>query len=265
MVPAQPAQSNRPVEQREAAASTRGGAAPAKLTNPPTGLDGAPVTLVPVADLVALVSELPNGEYDPATVEARLADIDWLSPRAIAHDSVVSWASDTGGVVPFPMWVLFRDAPSLRSGLAPRVAEFHRALERVTPGREYSVRVFAFKDRLAALSPAVAQLESEIENATPGQRYLLERKLDGVRQTEVREVSASVSSSVHEELSKLSLGATTEPAPKSAAILNAAYLVSRAAPEPFQAKLTDLIHKFEPLGFRFEFTGPWPPYHFVER
>ena len=241
------------------------GIVPKSLSHPPTGLDETAVTLVPVGDLTALVSELPNGEYDPATVEARLADLDWLSPRAVAHDAVVSWASDQGGVVPFPMWVLFRDKSALEGGLGARTAEFHRALARVTPGREYSVRVFAFKDRLAALSPAVAQLESEIEKATPGQRYLLERKLDAVRQTEAREVSASVSSSIHEELSHVALGAVTEPAPKSAAILNAAYLVSRDAPEPFQAKLTDLIHKFEPLGFRFEFTGPWPPYHFVGR
>lgn len=241
------------------------GIVPTNLTSPPSGLDGARVSAVHVGDLVALASELPEAEYDSARIEARLADLDWLSPRAIAHDAVVSWASDQGGVVPFPMWVLYRDRTALEAGLGDRVSEFHRALERVTPGREYSVRVFAFKDRLAALSPAVAQLESEIEKASPGQRYLLERKLDSVRQNEAREVSASVSSSIHGELAQHALGAVTEPAPKSAAILNAAYLVSREAPEAFQAKLTDLIHKFEPLGFRFEFTGPWPPYHFVGR
>jgi hypothetical protein len=243
------------------------GIVPRTPTSPPRGLDGTEVSLVKVGDLAALVSELPDAEYDSASVEARLPDLDWLSPRAIAHDAVVSWASDQGGVVPFPMWVLFKDRPSLESGLTPRVAEFHGALDRVTPGREYSVRVFAFKDRLAALSPAVAQLESEIEKATPGQRYLLERKLDSVRQNEAREVSASVSRSIHEDLAQHALGAITEPAPKTAAtaILNAAYLVSRDAPEPFQSRLTDLIHKFEPLGFRFEFTGPWPPYHFVGR
>jgi Gas vesicle synthesis protein GvpL/GvpF len=231
-------------------------------------LDGAPVTVVPVADLAALVSELP---YDPATVEARLADLDWLSPRAIAHDAVVSWAADRGAVIPFPMWVLFNDPASLQSALGSRLAEFHRALATVTAGREYSVRVFAFKDRVAALSPAVAQLESEIAKASQGQRYLLERKLETVRQSEAREVAASVADSIHEDLVKVALAAVTEPPPKtpagerSAAILNAAYLVSRAAPQPFQARLTDLIHHFEPLGFRFEFTGPWPPYHFVGR
>jgi Gas vesicle synthesis protein GvpL/GvpF len=244
------------------------GIVPATAATPPTGMDGAPVALVPVGDVAALVSEVT---YEPAAVEEKLADLDWLSPRAIAHDSVVSWASDRGAVIPFPMWVLFRDAASLQGALAPRLAEFHRAIGAVGAGREYSVRVFGFKDRLAALSPAVAQLESEIAKATPGQRYLLERKLETVRQTEAREVSASVANTIHADLAKVALGATTEPAPKSpaaersTAILNAAYLVSRDAPEPFQARLTDLIHQFEPLGFRFEFTGPWPPYHFVGR
>jgi hypothetical protein len=240
-------------------------------TTPPAGVDGARVSLVTVGDVSALVSELPATEYEPATVESRLAELDWLSPRAVAHDTVVSWAGDQGGVIPFPMWVMFRDAPSLENGLTPRLSEFHRALDRVTAGREYSVRVFGLEDRLAALSPAVAQLESEIAKATPGQRYLLERKLDTVRQSEAREVSASVAKSIHEDLSKLSLGAVTEAPPKAAAgerstaILNAAYLVSRSNPEVFQKRLTDLIHQFEPLGLRFEFTGPWPPYHFVGR
>jgi hypothetical protein len=244
------------------------GMVPRSAATPATGLDGTPVALVPVGDLAALVSEVA---YEPAQVEAQLADLDWLSPRAIAHDSVVSWASDRGPVVPFPMWVLFRDAASLQAALTARLPEFHRALDAVAAGREYSVRVFGFKDRLAALSPAVAQLESEIAKATPGQRYLLERKLEAVRQTEAREVSVSVANTIHQDLSQVSLGAITEPAPKSpaaersTAILNAAYLVSRDALEPFQARLTDLIHQFEPLGFRFEFTGPWPPYHFVGR
>jgi gas vesicle protein GvpL/GvpF len=247
------------------------GIVPGKLTAPPPGVDGMRVSLIPVGGLSALVSELPSTDYDPATVESRLADLEWLSPRAIAHDAVVSWASDQGAVIPFPMWVMFRDAPSLQGGLTPRMAEFQGALDRVTPGREYSVRVFGLKDRLAALSPAVAQLETEIAKATPGQRYLLERKLEAMRQSEARQVSASVATSIHDDLAKLSLGAVTEAPPKSAAgeqstaILNAAYLVSRDAPEPFQARLTDLIHQFEPLGLRFEFTGPWPPYHFVGR
>jgi hypothetical protein len=24
-----------------------------------------------------------------------------------------------------------------------------------------------------------------------------------------------------------------------------------------------MVNKYEPSGFKFDFTGPWPPYHFV--
>ena len=48
-----------------------------------------------------------------------------------------------------------------------------------------------------------------------------------------------------------------------AAVLDAAFLVRRDAGEEFQRVVTDLVRQWEQHGFRFEFTGPWPPYHFV--
>jgi len=46
-------------------------------------------------------------------------------------------------------------------------------------------------------------------------------------------------------------------------VLNAAFLVSPVALEPFQRMLTELVERHGPHGLRFDFTGPWPPYHFV--
>ena len=31
----------------------------------------------------------------------------------------------------------------------------------------------------------------------------------------------------------------------------------------FQTILTEMVNKYESSGFKFDFTGPWPPYHFV--
>jgi hypothetical protein len=46
-------------------------------------------------------------------------------------------------------------------------------------------------------------------------------------------------------------------------VLNAAFLVSAAGLEAFQRTLTELVGRHGSHGFRFDFTGPWPPYHFV--
>ena len=46
-------------------------------------------------------------------------------------------------------------------------------------------------------------------------------------------------------------------------LLDGAYLVANEGYDTFRAVLTSLIERFEPDGVRFDFTGPWPPYHFV--
>ena len=46
-------------------------------------------------------------------------------------------------------------------------------------------------------------------------------------------------------------------------VLNAAFLVAPHQFEALQRTLTSLVARHGPHGFRFDFTGPWPPYHFV--
>ena len=48
------------------------------------------------------------------------------------------------------------------------------------------------------------------------------------------------------------------------AVLNASFLLARAKVDEFRRALTRLVEEYESRGFRFEFTGPWPPYHFVQ-
>jgi hypothetical protein len=46
-------------------------------------------------------------------------------------------------------------------------------------------------------------------------------------------------------------------------VLNAAFLVATSEFAVFQQRLSELLTRHQPQGFRFDFTGPWPAYHFV--
>jgi hypothetical protein len=46
-------------------------------------------------------------------------------------------------------------------------------------------------------------------------------------------------------------------------VLNAAFLVAPDALPDFQRTLTAIVEARDGQGFRFDFTGPWPAYHFV--
>lgn len=240
----------------------------------PPGIDGDPVQLIAVGDVAALVSSLDAEAYAPSRVEELTEDVEWLAPRAAVHDAVVTWASDRGPVVPLPIFTLFHNEARVSQMLRERGRELRVTLERVGAGEEFGLRIFRLDDVLArqvsGLSPRLGALERQAREANPGQRYLLERKLEGERRDEARRIAADVAREAFDALAPLALESTIEPLPAKGrddaagvAVLNAFFLVRRGALAPFQEALTAIVREREPQGFRFDFSGPWPPYHFV--
>jgi len=245
-------------------------------TTLPVGLDESGVALERHDRIAALVSVLESDQYAPSALEMNSGDVEWLSPRAVAHDRVLTWASDHGAVVPLPMFSLFSGEDAVHRMLSDRSSQLVTTLERVGRGREYALRVYRVDAELlaatAALSPRLAALASTAAAASPGQRYLLERKLDGERKTEMRVVTQRIVEEIADALSPHAASVVRSPIPKAAEgdaaargtmVLNAAFLVAPTSLEAFQKTLTTLVERHGPHGLRFDFTGPWPPYHFV--
>ena len=100
---------------------------------------------------------------------------------------------------------------------------------------------------------------------------MLERKLDGEKKTELRAVSQRIVEEIVSALSPQAEQTTRSPIPRAVdadaargtMVLNAAFLVAPDRLKAFQKTLTSLVARHDAHGFRFDFTGPWPPYHFV--
>ena len=240
----------------------------------PTGIDGGAGSLISSGDVSALATSVSAEDYAPERVESLTADIDWVSERAMSHDRVLTWASDNGAVIPFPMWTLFRDANAVKAMLSKRMAELQQTFARIASGREFIVRVYVqpgvLKDRLGEHSSELTALEAEAAKATPGQKYLLERKIENLRRDAGRDVTAKVAAEIHDVLRAASMDTVREqpvnsgaPREQGRAVLNASFLVAPERVVEFQRALTAMVNKYEPSGFKFDFTGPWPPYHFV--
>src|SRR5918999_756851 len=233
------------------------------LVHAPEGLDGATLGLEAEGEIAALLSRLDPAVYAPAEVEVRTSDVEWLGPRAVVHDRVLTWASDQGPVAPFPMFsAMFRDAAGVRGMLRDRAAELRDALALAARGREYGLRIYRddvmLLQAVASLSPRIAELERAAAATSPGQRYLLERKLEAERKTESRRVSEETARDVYEALAAHAVAAKRIPMPRDATerraalALNAAFLVAPEAYTTFRGALGRLATRLEPSGFRFE-------------
>ena len=254
------------------------GIVPASSAPAPTlvGVDDAAVALEREdgGDVAALVSVLDGPEYTPESLEARSGDVDWVSPRAVAHDRVLTWASDRGAVVPMPMFSLFSGKPAVQDMLRDRATQLSATLTRIGDAREYALRVYRVDAELLgaidSLSPRLHELAATAAAASPGQRYLLERKLDGEKRAEMRGVTQRIVDEILGALSPHARQTARSPIPRIAdteargtMVLNAAFLVAPDQLDAFRGVLTEEMTARGAQGFKFDFTGPWPPYHFV--
>ena len=256
------------------------GIVPADLSpsTTPSGLDDAPVIIERQngAGVAALVSILEGEQYAPAALETSIGDVEWLGPRAVAHDRVLTWASDRGPVVPMPMFSLFSGKPAVHAMLAERSRQLASTLDRLGTAREYAVRVSRIDRELLGtitfLSPRLDELAAAAAAASPGQRYLLERKLDAEKKNEMRSVTQQLVDDIMTALSAHAIEQVRAPIPRvrdadaatrGVMVLGAAFLVAPTTLEDFQKTLTSLVDRHAAHGLRFDFTGPWPPYHFV--
>jgi hypothetical protein len=244
------------------------------LARAPAGLDDHPLELVPAGDAAALASYLPREKYSPEIIEQRSGDMEWVSPRAVAHDRVLTWAQERGGIVPMPMFSLWADPDALAHSLAARADELRRTFERVRDADEYGLRVHRRdQDVLAAIhemDPDLAALRRQAEAAAPGQRYLLERKIAEQSRQAVRAAGQRMAREVFDSLRQKAREAVTRPLTPAAAapdnatlVLNAAFLVDRVRLDAFREQLAQHVRTMEPRGMTFDFTGPWAPYNFV--
>ena len=239
----------------------------------PEGIDDTAVEVHRVPAAGVLVSRLPLRAYAPERVEESSGDVSWLSPRAMAHDRVLTWAQEHGGVVPFPMFTMFGSDAALERSLAERADGIARVFRKVGGADEFGVRIHRRHDQMLSvidrLDPELGALRAEATDASPGQRYLLERKIAERAKTSVRAVSQRIARDVYDALRSLSRDAVARPLTPDASrtdvtlVLNAAFLVERSRVDAFRAAVAAHGREHEPNGLAFDFTGPWPPYNFV--
>ena len=225
-----------------------------------TGIGGAPPALLHHHGLVAVVSTVPEADFDEQGLRARLEDLDWLSATARAHQGVIAALSTVTTPLPLRLATVFRDDSGIRAMIESREDDFRRALDRLEGRVEWGVKVFVESE---PAEPAAAQAAKPAS----GRDYLRSRRRHSEAHEERWQQAESFARSLHERLSLHSEDFRMHPAQNSALsgasgqnVLNAAYLVPRSGCEEF-VELVDRT-KDETPGIRVELTGPWAAYSF---
>lgn len=252
------------------------GVVPLDTPEPPEtlrGVDGHAVRLLRGGGVMGAVSEVPTDLYAEDPLNARLTDLAWVGERGVAHERVLTWFADRGTVIPLAPFSLHHDEARVRERLEEDSARYQKVLARLAGRQEWSIKVWriesAISEHLDELSPRVRALTDEMQKASPGRRFLLTKKRDAARVEELRTVSGEVARQVFEELRERAEASQVLPIPapvegsERTLALHAAFLVPETEFSPFQQSVSALAARYRRTGFDWEFTGPWPPYHFA--
>jgi hypothetical protein len=253
------------------------GIVPASAPAPPSALRGigdSPVRLLEAGGLAAIVSDVPAGDYDETVIAAGLADVRWAGARAAEHERVLTWFVDRTTVVPSTPFSLHASDDLVRSRLAEQQALMHESLRRLSGHQELGIRIWrdeeTFARRLVALSSTLAALHAEHREASPGRRYLLGRRIDELRAEESERVTADAVAAAYADLRAVATRAIALPIPPTSGegrsrtlVLDAVFLVANASDGEFRRVVQRWMDEQRDAGLEWEFTGPWPAYHFV--
>ena len=231
----------------------------------PAGLPGtSPPRALALGDgLWAVVADAPLPDYGSEEIERRLADLSWVSDRALAHEQVVEHCAAHGTVLPMKLLTLFTTEERALAGLRQRRPEIERILERIAGRVEWGVRILF--DEAQARRTAV-ETAAQDNPAASGTSFLQRKKAeqDGVRSLGAR-VRAEVERAFEELVAAAAEARRREPPTEtmSRRLLDAAFHVPRDGSEAFEEAVQRWAGELAGQACEVTLTGPWPPYNFV--
>ena len=225
-----------------------------------------PVRLLDVEqDLFVAVADAPLDRYGEAAIKRGLSDLDWVSRAAVAHEAVIESFASEKAVLPMKLFTLFtaddRAVEHVRANRR-RIAE---VVQRVANHQEWGVRIVVDRAGAAAAAPE----ERTTARQRSGVAYLTRKKAQRDAAAKRLARAGETVGALYDRLATRSQLAKRRPAGElpvqgGRLLLDAAFLVPRARVASFQALASRESRALARQGLALSFSGPWPPYSFVQ-
>lgn len=207
-----------------------------------TGIAGNQVFLYPASDLITVVSE-----HDSTQALDQKA--------AIEHARVIGDCFHQATVLPFRFGTVFADEDALRKSIRSNHRQFLSNLEQLRGKAEMHIKVYFEDKSRERCAPAVTE--------STGREYLSNLRESASRQRERQTKARAVSVQMHRMFSPLREEVCCRRMDSGKMLLDIAHLIESTCIERYQNRYSNLVRQMKDC--TMQFSGPWPPYHFVQR
>lgn len=226
-------------------------------------------------NLGALFEYVPESEFGEGAFQKNLQSTEWLTEKALAHQTTLEQAAKEKIVIPFKFGSVFRSVSNVVDMLKEKHQQFELLLEKLHGREEWGIKLFYESTLLTSWitdhHEAIIQLNTEFKNSTPGKAFLLkkqyEAKIKEVVKAEINTVRQQLYTEIQSLTNYFKLEKETDRSltkEKGINTLNLPILIKKDRVDQVQTLIENYRKKYEERGFSFELSGPWPPYNFVD-
>jgi Gas vesicle synthesis protein GvpL/GvpF len=236
------------------------------LTRVPAGLPGTGrLRLLDVEPrLYVVAADAPLARYGEAAIRKGLADLDWVSRAAVAHERVVEFFVDATAVLPMKLFTIFTSDARAVDFVRGERGRLSALVTRVANHQEWGVRVVL--DPARASKAAAPKTQSA---SATGAAYLSRKRAQRDAVAERTQRAREIVTKLYDRLAAPARVATRRqaselPVEGGPLLLDAAFLVPRGRARSFRALAAREARALAKQGYGLTLTGPWPPYTFVQ-
>jgi hypothetical protein len=216
------------------------------------GAEPAEVHSINYKDIAAVVSDTPIEVYDPTR------------DNVLAHERVNELVMRENTVIPMSFGTVFRSRDDILELLRSAYQAFKDVLVKMQGKLEFGLKVLWDPDavirQIEKEDESIRRLKKEI-SSQKGSTYFARMQYGRLVDAQLSERSERYVTEIFNALRDVSVASRANKPIGDRMIMNAAFLVSRDQEAAFDAKVKEIGGRLDHLTFKY--TGPWPPYNFV--
>ena len=216
------------------------------------GADPSDVYTVHYKNLAAVVSDAP------------LEVLDSTRENVLAHERVNETVMREHTVIPMSFGTIFKTREDIVELLRSAAEAFGDVLNKMQNKLEFGLKVLWDRDQAVREveqdDEDISRLKKEI-SGQKGPTYFARMQYGRLIDSALQSRSERYVADILEQLREVSVASRINKPIGDKMIMNAAFLIARDQETAFDGKVKSIASRFDKLTFKY--TGPWPPYNFV--
>jgi gas vesicle protein GvpL/GvpF len=216
------------------------------------GADPSDVYTVHFKNLAAVVSDAP------------LEVLDSTRENVLAHERVNETVMREHTVIPMSFGTIFKTREDIVELLRSAAEAFGDVLNKMQNKLEFGLKVLWDRDQAVREvehdDEDISRLKKEI-SGQKGPTYFARMQYGRLIDSALQSRSERYVADILEQLREVSVASRINKPIGDKMIMNAAFLIARDQETAFDGKVKSIASRFDKLTFKY--TGPWPPYNFV--